>query len=106
MREKIVEAIRCEIYCGYEGQLLDVGDGADKILALICEEIEKNGAIKSFWVNRDEKVEGEITRLTIPDMERAYSHKGNQGLIEKAGELAAQAQLQKILDLLSISPKE
>lgn len=43
MRDKIVEAIWDEIGCGYDGELIEVGDGADKILALICEEIEKVG---------------------------------------------------------------
>jgi len=77
MREKIVEAIRCEIHCGYEGQLLDVGDGADEILSLICEEIEKGG-------------------LTREEVWAAY------GADETSGDVVgiAEAQLRKILALL------
>jgi hypothetical protein len=49
MREKIAEAIRDEVGCGYNGELIDVGGGADKILALISEEIEK---VENPYVNK------------------------------------------------------
>ena len=41
MRDKIVEAIWDELGCGYDGELIDVGDGTDKILKTISEEIKK-----------------------------------------------------------------
>lgn len=106
MRERIIQQVArapegvCP-QCGtdYSGAYPSPDDITNQILSIICEEIEKKGAIKSRWAQRGSKIKN-FGVLTMQDSLELYDKEGITGVMEKASEVAAHAQLQKILGLL------